>query len=136
MMTRLTRLKKNTPRPAAMRGLHCDMCGVGFTGDPGGTLVYWAWNNPDPNPGPETLFIHRTCATWEVDGASQTIDGNYRYSYGGAYTYREDQLDSLGRLLSEDKLLYRDGKAVERYREFCRAPDHRVKAPGPTEVAA
>jgi hypothetical protein len=98
------------------RGLWCDVCGRRFAGDPGETTVLWEKDTfrREAAPGPEVLFLHIGCIT-------EAIDRAYVYCGGGAWSARQDQIDSVDHLLMQETLLYQDGKACERYREFCRS---------------
>jgi hypothetical protein len=96
----------------SVRGLKCDKCGMRFAGSPDSTTVMW-----DPEDEqvqrPQVVFLHKTCVTEELDRA-------YLYCGGGAWFSTQDQVASLGRILARRSLLYSDGKAVERYRTFCK----------------
>jgi hypothetical protein len=98
------------------RGLRCDVCGRRFAGDPDYSTVLWEKDTDgrEPAPGPEVLFLHKACLTEATDRA-------YVYCGGGAWSAKQDQIDSVDHLLMQETLLYQDGKALERYREFCRS---------------
>jgi hypothetical protein len=98
------------------RGLRCDVCGRRFAGDPGETVVLWEkyTDTREAPPGPEVVFLHKACLT-------EAIDRAYVCSGGGAWHAKQDQIDSVDHLLMQETMLYEDGKALERYREFCRS---------------